>query len=167
MKGMPKIWLAGMALALSPVAPVRAAALEQAQATQEAPLLGEARAFMEAYGRDLRAGDREGIAARYDRRGAFMMGAGRKTLMSQADLAAVYRGERWQPPAAFEWRDLSFEPLGPDAVAVVGLFAWTRAAGGAPRIFSYTALLIRQDGTLRIRIEDEDPLPAPAPPPAQ
>jgi hypothetical protein len=33
---------------------------------------------------------------------------------------------------------------------------WTRAAGEAPGTCSYTALLARQDGVVRIGTEDED-----------
>lgn len=142
-----------------------AEAAQPAAAVAEFPVAREAEAFMAAYARDLLAGDRAAIAARYDRRGSWLMGGGRKRFMTLSETAAVYAGADWQPPAAFEWRDLSYEPLGPDAVAVVGQFVWTRA-GEAPRTFSYTALLVRQDGALRIRIEDEDPLPPPAPAPA-
>lgn len=130
-----------------------------AEAPAEAPVVAEARAFMAAYARDLLAGDRAGIAARYDRRGYWLMGRGRKLFSTHAETVAVYAGTSWQPPAAFEWRDLSYEPAGPDAVAVVGTFLWTRAAGQPPMTLSYTGLLVRQDGVLRIRIEDEDAAP--------
>lgn len=60
-------------------------------------------------------------------------------------------------PAAFEWQDLAYEPAGPDAVVVVGRFLWTDTAGAAAEAYSYTALLRRQGGTLRIRVEDEAP----------
>ena len=53
---------------------------------------------------------------------------------------------------------------GTDAVAVVGTFLWTPAAGQPTLTFSYTSLLVRQDGVLRIRIEDEDAAPAPRQP---
>lgn len=128
-------------------------------AAAEAPVVAEARAFMAAYARDLIAGDRAAIAARYDRRGYWVMGRGRKLFSTDAETTAYYAGPDWQPPAAFEWRDLSYEPAGPDAVAVVGTFLWTRAAGQPPVTVSYTALLVRQDGVLRIRIEDEDAAP--------
>lgn len=131
----------------------------EAEAAPEARVVAEARAFMAAYGRDLAAGDRAAIAARYDRRGSWVMGRGRKLYSTHAETVAVYAGPQWQPPAAFEWRDLSFEPAGPDAVAVVGTFLWTPAPGQPPMTFSYTALLVRQEGVLRIRIEDEDAAP--------
>lgn len=114
----------------------------------------EARAFMDAYARDLRSGAREAIVARYDHRGSYRVGGGEKTLEPLDSIRAVYTG-RWQPPAAFEWRDLSYEVLGDDAVMVVGRFEWTDRQG---RTFpySYTGLLVRQDGEWRIRLEDED-----------
>lgn len=113
----------------------------------------EARAFMEGYGRDLIGGNREGIADRYDRRGAYLLGNGRKDLEPFDSIAARYRTE-WSPPPSFEWQNLSFEPVGPDAVAVAGRFLWGRE-GAAPLAASYSALLVRQEGRLRIRIEDE------------
>jgi hypothetical protein len=127
--------------------------------------LEEARRFMESYARDLAAGDRAALVARYDPRGAYVLGNGRKQLMTAEQIRAIYGGAEWSPPAAFEWRDLSFEPAGPDAVVVAGLFAWTGCAGQAPAVFSYSSLLVRGDGGLRIRMEDESSTPG-APPPA-
>ena len=121
-------------------------------------IVAEARAFMEAYGRDLRAGDRAAIAARYDRRGAYFAGHGRSELETWAAIEARYRDD-WSPPAAFEWRDLAYEPAGPDAVVVSGLFTWSRVAGDEPLLLSYTGLLLRQEGELRIRLEDESMSP--------
>ena len=132
--------------------------------TPGAAIADEARAFMDTYARDLLAGDRAAIVARYDRTGAYRLGNGSKEFMPYDSVVAQYRDARWTPPAAFEWRDLSFEPVGSDAVLVAGLGAWTSASGGAPIILSYTALLKRQDGSLRIRLEDESIDPRTAPP---
>jgi Domain of unknown function (DUF4440) len=114
----------------------------------------EARAFMESYAQDLRAGAREAIAARYDRRGAYRVGGGEKTLEPMDSIRAGYTG-RWQPPTAFEWHDLSYEVLSDDAVMVVGRFEWTDQRGRVLPM-SYTGLLVKQDGEWRIRLEDED-----------
>ena len=119
------------------------------------PIAVEAASFMASYAEALLAGDRAGIAARYDRNGAFFLGNGRKTFESHAAITAQYAGAGWQPPGRFEWRDLSYEPAGPDAVVVAGQFLWTVRDGAEPMVFSYTALLHRQDGALRIRLEDE------------
>jgi hypothetical protein len=121
-------------------------------------IVAEARAFMDGYAVDLRTGDRAAIAARYDRRGAYFAGHGRSELETWAQIEARYRDD-WRPPAAFEWRDLAYEPAGPDAVVVTGLFTWTRAADVEPLLLSYTGLLLRQDGELRIRLEDESMSP--------
>lgn len=123
----------------------------QRAATTEA----EAKEFMAGYARDLRAGDRDAIAARYDRRGAYMTGRGRKALASPDSIRAIYRSASWTAPARFEWRDLSYEVLGPDAVLVTGRFDWTTGEG--PTLpASYTALLVRRNGGWRIRAEHED-----------
>ena len=118
----------------------------------------EARAFMESYARDLQAGAREAIVGRYDRRGAYLVGNGRKELLPVDSLRAIYTGADWQPPATFTWRDLSYEVLGDDAVMVVGRFEWTDAQGRMLPV-SYTGLLLRQDGEWRIRLEDESVSP--------
>jgi ketosteroid isomerase-like protein len=127
----------------------------------EAPVVTEARAFMASYALALAAGDRAGIAGRYDRNGAFFLGNGRKTFETHARITAHYAGADWQPPHRFEWRDLSFEPAGDDAVVIAGQFAWTAREGAEPRLYSYTALLHRRDGALRIRLEDESTSPPP------
>lgn len=132
----------------------------------EPPVVAEARVFMADYARALIAGDRAGIAARYDRNGAYAMGNGRKAFGPYDRIVAQYASAQWQPPHRFEWRDLSYEPVGNDAVVIAGQFAWTRREGAEPSIFSYTALLRRQDGVLRIRLEDESTRPPPAPSPS-
>jgi hypothetical protein len=132
-------------------------------AAGSAALVREAQAFMESYGRDLRAGAREAIAARYDSRGAYMVGFGESKLVPADSLRASYM-TTWRQPASFEWRGLAYEPVGPDAVVVTGQFVWGRP-NRAPMTFSYTGLLVRRDGQFRIRLEDEDPAP-PAPPTA-
>ena len=136
----------------------------RAQAADSA-LVQEARAFMDAYGQDLAAGRREEIAARYDRRGVHFMFNGERDSAPWDAVRQQYLTQ-WQPPAAFQWTNLLFEPAGPDAVVVNGLFFWTMQAGELPVRFRYTALLVRQEGVLRIRLEDESMAPAaPAPAP--
>ena len=52
-----------------------------ARARRPARTWDEARAFMDAYARDLLAGNRQAIAARYDRTGSYLLGNGRKVFM--------------------------------------------------------------------------------------
>jgi hypothetical protein len=127
--------------------------------TPAASIETEAREFMAGYARDLRAGDRPAIAARYDRRGAYMAGGGEQQLASPDSIRARYQSGSWTAPSRFEWRDLSYEAIGPDGVLVSGKFDWTTAAGQTLPA-SYTALLIRRDGRLRIRAEHEDIAPS-------
>jgi hypothetical protein len=108
------------------------------------------------------------IADRYDPRGAWLLGEGRKALHPADSIRARYRGP-WRPPASFEWRDLSFEAVGPDAVVVTGLFVW--GVNAERRITcSYTGLLLRHEDLyglrlFRIRLEDESCAPPPPPAP--
>lgn len=135
------------------------AELRAAPSPPPPPIVAEARAFMEGYAKDLRAGNRVAIAARYDRRGSYRMGKGEKHLDKWTAIRDFYAGPEWTPPVSFEWRDLSYEPAGPDSVVVAGTFLWGAKGLPAPVAVSYTGLLTRQDGELRIRLEDEDAKP--------
>lgn len=133
-------------------------ALVQAQGSEvstfpPAPIETEARGFMDDYADDLRSGRRQALANRYDKRGAYRVGEGRKILETMESIRSNYMS-KWAAPASFAWRDLSFEPLGADAIVVTGFFDWGTAAG-KKLVFSYTGLLVRQKGELRIRLEDE------------
>jgi hypothetical protein len=110
------------------------------------------------------AGNRAAIGARYDRTGAYLLGNGAKRFQPHDSLVARYQSARWNAPASFEWVDLSFEPIGSDAVAVAGRFLWGTANAPHPLEASYSALLRRQDGVLRIRLEDESVNPSTIPP---
>jgi hypothetical protein len=128
-------------------------------AADSAALVAQAQTFMDAYANDLRTGAREMIADRYDPRGAWLVGEGRKELHPASAIRARYLN-RWRPPASFEWKDLSYEAVGPGAVMVTGLFLWGVSA--ERRITcSYTGLLLRQEDRLRIRLEDESCAPEP------
>lgn len=137
-------------------APGALLAQEAPAAVAEPAIAVDARAFMVGYARDLLAGDRAGIAARYDSGGAWMVHAGHARLFPHERIARLY-AEDWSPPAAFEWRDLVFIPSGEDAVTVVGRFVWT-SAGEEPALIAYHGQFVRQDGQLRIRVEDETPV---------
>lgn len=125
--------------------------------SDQVPIDVDAREFMWAYAEDLRHGRRQSIVGRYDRRGAYRVGEGEKNLESWELIRAAYMTQ-WTPPASFVWRDLSYEPIGNDAVVVIGLFDWG-LADGRRLSFSYTGLLVRQEGELRIRLEDESMSP--------
>ena len=128
-------------------------------------LVREARAFMDSYAADLLAGARQRIVDRYDPRGAYFVGQGRKELLPTDSIRAIYFGG-WRAPASFEWQDLSYEVAGPDAVVITGRFAWA-GSNGRSATYSYTGLLLRRGGRLYIRLEDESGAPPrPAPPPA-
>lgn len=118
----------------------------------------EARIFMSDYATLLRLRDRAGLANLYNREGAWRVGEGQSQLESWRSIRDNYR-RRWQPPASFEWQDLAFEPLGADSAVVTGRFSWGYSDGRSPRACSYTGLLVRQQGELRIRLEDESCAP--------
>ena len=113
----------------------------------------EIKQFYDSYAEDLRQQRREEIANRYDQRGFFSIGNGRKELVAFEANKSRYLKD-WTGPKAFEWRDLSFEVLSPTAASVVGLGDWT-AASGQKTVIAYSALLTKQAGQWRIRVEDE------------
>lgn len=115
----------------------------------------EARGFMESYAADFIAHDVEALIARYHLDGAYFVGHGDKTLLPYDDIAQAYREGPPQGPVLFELHDLSFEVLGEDAVLVVGTFQAQWEPDRPVQVASYTGLLVRQDGMLRIRLEDE------------
>lgn len=135
---------------------------QQAAQQQEAPaqtIEAEARQFMAEYAADLQRGDRLALAERYHADGVYMVGEGDKSLMTKEQITQLYLGD-WNPPAAFSWEDLSYEPISADAVLVIGRFHWTLPNQEQPLNFSYSGLLRRDaTGALRIRMEDESTRP--------
>lgn len=127
----------------------------------ESPLAAEAREFMAGYAADLLSHDPDAIAARYSRRGVHLVLPGFRKLEPYDSILRIYR-EDWRGPESFEWEDLSYEVLGDAAVAVIGTFRW-ESPPGAGVLANYTAVLVREEGELRIRVENEsfDNLPPP------
>jgi len=128
-----------------------------AQAASPAAMPGdhpEARAFMDAYARNLRNLDREAVIAGYDPAGVWFFSGGRGEWLTTRQIAEIYGSESWRPPADFAWKDLSFIPAGEDVVTVTGRFDWPRPDGGVQAV-AYHGLLVRIDGKWRIRVEDE------------
>jgi hypothetical protein len=147
--------LAILVLGLAAPSPGAMAAAPPAPAAAEAPVLAEARAFMASYGAALLAGDRAGVAGRYHRGGTHVVGRGRSAFGPYSEVVATYASDKWQPPEAFTWNDLRYEALGPDAVVVTGTFTWDPKGEKPAVTIAYTALLLREDGVLRIRLEHE------------
>ena len=99
------------------------------------------RDFYDSYAEDLRQHRREAIANRYDTRGVFFLGNGKKVRRSFEEVKDRYL-TKWSGPKSFEWKDLTFEVLSSDAAVVLGRFDWQTAAGETLS-FSYTGVLIR------------------------
>ena len=129
----------------------------------EAAITREAQAFMESYASDLIAGNRTAVADRYDRRGTHMVIGRRSSLETHATIAGIYADPRWTALPRFAWHDLMFIPAGPDSIVVAGRFSVQRDPAPEPVFYSYSNLLVRQDGQLRIRMEHETREPTPPP----
>ena len=117
-------------------------------------LLTQAQTFMTAYEVDLRTHDRAALGRRYHPDGAWFLGDGHKVHEAHAAIAARYAG-KWKGPQHFAWRELTFVPLPPDAVLVLGKFEWHARDAAAPATYSYSALLRSTPAGLAIAMEDE------------
>lgn len=143
----------------SPANPIIAPAAKPSKSpAQPARIVREADEFMASYARDLTRGDRKSIAGRYDPGGAYLVRNGKINFLAMPQLISRYGNAQWTPPPAFEWKDLAFEPLGADAVVVLGYYRCNCGTNGSAKGGSYHALLKRSREGLRIRIEDETSL---------
>jgi hypothetical protein len=113
---------------------------------------------MKSYAEDLQLGNRNAVVNRYDARGAYFVGQGSKRLLTLKQIKDMYQ-RTWQPPMSFAWTDVSYEVIAHDAVVVIGGFDWGTTSTAVIH-FSYSALLIRSEGALKLRLEDESPLPS-------
>ena len=116
----------------------------------------EAQRFMASYGEELRNRDRAALAARYDTSGATVIFTGERVERSFDEIVARYR-DQWTGPTSFQWRDLAYDVLSPDSVIVTGAFDWGTPDGVDS--YSYSGVLQRHEGELRIRLEVESRLP--------
>ena len=117
-------------------------------------LVSEAHGFITEYAVELSHGNRDALVRRYDRRGAFFVGEGTKEYWPGDSISRWYR-HHWPAPEFVEFRNLSYEPLGDSAVAVIGQFRWTAKQTTDTAMYAYTAILLRQNDHLVIRVEDE------------
>ncbi len=161
MRNAHRLWawvpLLGVGIAVAPPGAQTSTLQGKELATAER----DVRAFYESYAEDLRHQRRDAIVDRYDPRGVYFMGHGAKTFKSLESVRSHYQ-TRWTGPKSFEWRDLTFEVVSPDAAVALGRFAWQGETGDTI-VCSYTGLLIKQQGKWRIRVEDESrPLPKPS-----
>jgi hypothetical protein len=116
----------------------------------------EAREFMQAYAEALGNRRRDEVAAAYAASGATIIFNGVRRVLSFEEIASRYR-DTWVGPDSFAWRELAYQPLGPDTVLVTGGFDWGTDKGVAE--FSYASVLQREQGGLRIRLEVESAIP--------
>ncbi len=133
-----------------------AASSAAAAATPTLPIATQAKAFMDDYARDLTTGNKESIIARYHPQGVFILAEGLDDLMKPRQLGEFYRTQ-WQKPYAMEWKGLRFRTLSSETILIDGGFTSQPAAGKPAQYFSYIAVLIRENGKLRIRSEIEFP----------
>jgi len=115
-------------------------------------ILDLAHFFMDTYAEDVTSGDRKALADRYSRRGTIFIGGEWKEELTFDKLSSEYASS-WKPPVTFRWQGLAFEKLGEQAVLVTGGVARSDKPGAETISHSYAALLVKEDGVLRIRME--------------
>lgn len=113
----------------------------------------EARALFAAWSDAIRAGDGPGILRVYSRRGVRLVNKGRVDQLAIRDLEAAYLSGEVESQD-FNWEDMSFEVLSPNAVVATGtmVLKWREDEGVRG---SEMVLLVREGGELRVRIEAE------------
>jgi hypothetical protein len=119
-------------------------------------ILDLAHFFMDTYAEDVSEGDRKALANRYSRRGTIFIGGEWKEEISFDKLSSEY-AKTWKPPVTFRWQGLAYEKLGDQSVLVTGGVARSDHAGTETTSHSYAALLVKEDGVLRIRMESGAP----------
>src|SRR5262245_22371394 len=119
-------------------------------------VIAEAKVLLATYQEASMAGNGRALAALYHSEGAWWLGDGKKSFATPDSIAKFFAVDKpvGVGPAEWEFHDLSFEPIGSDAVVVAGRFHW-RSKDGRSDTLSYSALLVRQGGSLKIRVEDE------------
>ncbi|HYC50902.1 MAG TPA: hypothetical protein VEB19_07340 [Gemmatimonadaceae bacterium] len=122
-------------------------------------LRAQAAAFFEHYTVSIRNGERQRLASYYMPTGATVIVNGRGKFETPSQIAAIYQGEGWQPPASFVWEGLQFEQLNDRQVAATGHFVWVSRAGAESIRVVYFGLLENTADGLRIRIEHETVAP--------
>jgi hypothetical protein len=130
------------------------------EAAERSRVVAEARQLMQGYADDLRAGDRAALAARYARQGAWRLTPDSRFVRRQQweEIRDAFAAPDWSRPAHFDWFTLNFHFIDSNNVAVV---ASVDRSGGSPAFTHlYSALLVREEGVLRIRLEHEAPAPA-------
>ena len=116
--------------------------------------------FVARYATSMRTGDRAALVASYATTGVNVLGDGRSATLSSSDIRARFDSLHWMPPVAYEWKDLSWESVGPDAVVLSGGYLLRAKADDRPRAFSYSALLRRRAGIVQIVMEHVSSAPS-------
>jgi hypothetical protein len=129
------------------------------QANAEATVISEVKAFYDVYAEDLRLHRREALGARYDGRGSYFLGNGAKAFESAEETRRYYL-KNWTGPKSFNWKNMEFEVITPQAVVVLARFEWATEKEPKPVSCSYSGLLLKKSGQWFIRMEDESCPPA-------
>ena len=114
--------------------------------------LESAKTFMAAYANDLNSANRTAIIQRYDPRGHYQLGNGRKTFLSQSRNRCYLENGVHQ--VRLTGMIYLFEVLGPEAIVVTGLFDWV-ATNGEKRTLLLFLSAIASKREWKIRVEDE------------
>ncbi len=113
----------------------------------------DVQAVLDSIAIDLTANNRASLAARYDRRGAILLGHGRLRRLPFDSMANVY-GDKWSPPVRFDWRNITIDVLNARSAVVYAQFMWYDSATDSS-LTSYTGVLVHDGKGWRVRSEHE------------
>src|SRR5207249_5560808 len=114
------------------------------------------RAVLDSIAADLVANNRASLVARYDKRGAILLGNwGLKAYPFDSLPTQVY-GAGWSPPVRFAWRNVTIEALSARSAVVYAQFIWHSAERDSS-VNSYTGVFLHDGKRWRVRSEHESP----------
>ncbi len=141
-----------MPLLLLVILPLAVGSGAHSRATDESGV----QAVLDSIARDLISNNRSALVARYDKRGAFLLGNWGVELVPFDSLSTQIYGSDWKPPAQFGWHNVHIDAVGPRTSIVYAQFVWRTAAGDSV-LTSYTGVFVKDGRNWRIRSEHESP----------
>jgi len=113
-------------------------------------------AVLDSIAVDLTSNNRASLVARYDRRGAMLLGNWGAELVLFDSLSTEVYGSDWSPPARFRWQHVTIDLVGPRNAVVYAQFLWHQPDGDSTLV-SYTGVFAHDGKRWRIRAEHESP----------
>ena len=109
------------------------------------------RAVLDSIAADLVANNRASLVARYDKRGAILLGNWGLKAYPYDSLPTQVYGAGWSPPVRFAWRNVTIEALSARSAVVYAQFIWHSAERDSS-VNSYTGVFLHDVKRWRVRV---------------